>query len=741
MITSRRIYLRIAALGFTTLLTQILLVRETGIWLRGNEIIITAVVASWVVWVALGTAISYICALRVQWVQWGWWLSAWVSALLLIALRCIGMWHGSVAGQTFGTGTGILIAAALACLPCILSGSAFGAALCAHDKKTHHAPVSLLYVCETAGALLAGVLVTVLFLPFVSWWVTVTLLVALCSIDMMTSSRAGVVSVTCGILLAALLLIGVGVTHPLIDTMARHIAARNALGDIVLDTDLPQGRITVIAREGARYFYKDGRFTGSTVEPEMQEEYAAYLTLSAPHTRRVALIGFPYNGVVRLLLSLGWQQIDIIEPLPEALEYITPFLLPEDQKALQDARVRIVPKDPRVHMRRTTQTEDVRYDAVFQDSGMPVAYSSARMYTAEWYAEVRDALHEGGRVMVVLPGSPGYVPDTLAQLLMRVKSALAAVFPGTHFIPGTATYLIGTRDEETCVTQWLMPDDSLPFADALRYFSLAHIADQMQFFRRDHFEGAFADVTDRRVPTDRAPFTYVDALRYEEQHFEGVFYRLLGMMIMAPYGLIMITWSGIVVWGALTTVCLRRHAARLYAWMRMSAISSAGFIAEMTVILRFSSIHGPVFYVIGLLFSACMAGLVTGALVARRYLPTRWHRWCGRSSLVVLCILVYISVYGTWPDTQWLVCVWAALFTFTTGMCVGIAFTLCALPIENVRGGGTSVYSADLTGAVIGGIVVSFLIVPIGGFAAAAHTIPLLLVIPYLCGGYHRVVV
>ena len=49
----------LVCLGMSTLLTQVLLIREANVWLRGNEFIIAAIVAAWLMWIASGSLLGY----------------------------------------------------------------------------------------------------------------------------------------------------------------------------------------------------------------------------------------------------------------------------------------------------------------------------------------------------------------------------------------------------------------------------------------------------------------------------------------------------------------------------------------------------------------------------------------------------------------------------------------------------------------------------------------------------------
>ena len=48
----------LTGIGFSTLFSQIFLIREASVWLRGNEFIVAVIVAAWLMWTAVGCAVS-----------------------------------------------------------------------------------------------------------------------------------------------------------------------------------------------------------------------------------------------------------------------------------------------------------------------------------------------------------------------------------------------------------------------------------------------------------------------------------------------------------------------------------------------------------------------------------------------------------------------------------------------------------------------------------------------------------
>ncbi len=498
-----RIPLRIAGMGCTTMLTQILFVREAAVWLRGNELIIAALIAAWLVWVAVGSAIGYLLQLPAQWVRRGWWLSTITAVALLLFLRYISLWRGSISGDTFSIAHAVALAVLIPSIPCALSGMAFATAVRVREFLYRDSLVSQLYVRETAGALFAGVVMTFLFLPAGYTWINLCTPLALILWD---AASRGWLSIRRS--LFSLLLVFACVTpllffHQHISLLARVGASHFVTGVIRAEYDLPEMRVTITETRSEANFYVNGRFVGSSFDRQHAEETAAYITLAADSTERICLLGFPYNGLIRQLIDFGWKKIDVIEPVDDMVKHIAPFLAREDYNVLTQKNVRIIHTDPRSYMRTRSYEKNALYDAVYQNVGIPDAYSTARLYTKNWCDDLHLSLKPTGVFIACMPGSPGYVPDTLAQLLVRLKTALRSNFDSVLTVPASSTYIVGCNQQYMSIEQewWCAKWHRLKNKIAPVWFSEMRILDHLNDFRIEHFTracDAVKDVRDRK---------------------------------------------------------------------------------------------------------------------------------------------------------------------------------------------------------------------------------------------------
>jgi len=716
---------RLAGVGFSALLAQVLLIREAGVWLRGNELIIGAMLAAWLAWGALGSLSGYWWPRRVgeERTYWLAWLAACLCAAAELAiLRCCWPWTGGMAGAAATMGRAVLLACAITALPSGLHSYVCGALIRCWEDATHGS-IAPLYVWETIGAALAGVLATFVIIPLGGWWASVVLIVCVPLLITAWCSRARWRG-TAGNAVCALALAAAWHYHDTLETWAQEYASRFLTGRLVAVFDTPRMHLAVTRNEDEHAFYHYGRLTGSSRQREYAEELAGYALLAAGRPRRALLLGFPYTGLVRELAARG-VDVTVLDPAAPHLAWWAPFLLPEDAAVLASPHVSVSATDARAWLaaRRTHQPS---LNIVLQDIGMPESYAAARFYSREWFQLVRACLARDGALIVTLPGSAGHVPDDLARLVERVRSTLHTVFTHVTLVPATATLLIASPHTRVA-------DQSAWWRARLRqrglsgtWFTPALLDDHLQPWRVAQFSNACARMAPLAPHTDMVPRAYGDAMCYYETRFAGLMHTVVRRLYRTPRAMCVCAAACVVVWlmGAWHAACTRRRTRA--AWLRMTAVSAAGFVAQMTIIVRFVVQQGSVYYALGVLFASFMTGLALATWWSGRH-AQKVCGWQRSVPLGALMAVLLLAVRAPWPAVPAMATLVALALNAAAGAAVGASLALAACEARATRAGGLAIYAADICGALIGALGFSIIIPPVLGFAVlAALTIALI---------------
>lgn len=697
------------------MLAQVLLIREAGVWLRGNELIIGAMLAAWLGWGAAGSLLGYTLARRGRGAQWHaliWLLATFVAAGELVLLRTFWPWTGGLTGATATLGRAVLLASLATALPSALHSCVSGMLLYLWEQVTRRS-IALLYFAETLGAALAGAFVTFVVLPCELWWVTVAFIVSLpfC----VTAWWAQKLAWRRGpVLVCAFALLVVWWHHDAFEAWTQRHAGRYLAGPLVTLIDAPQVHLAVTRQADEFAFYHYGRLIGSSQQREYVEELAGYAWLVAAAPRRALVLGFPFTGLVRELVTRG-MSVTVLDATVPYLSRIIPFLRPEDAAVLHSPHVTLATTDPRAWLARQSAANAPPLDLVLQDVGVPESYATARFYSREWFACVHQHLAETGALVVVLPGSPGILPDDLARLITRVRATLHSVFSNVVLVPASATLLIATAHAPLAddVAWWRAQYEQHHLAG--QWFTPTLLDDQLNPWRVRLFSNACARVGALAPQTDMRPYAYGDAIAYYETRFGSVTHRLLRAVYRAPQHTLLSLVCALAIWLSVTAFATRARRGSLAAWLRMTTVATASFVTQMCVIVRFVFRQGDVYYALGALFASFMVGLAAGTWWADRR-AAHARPWQRTLPLLVLCATLVITIYAPWPAHVTSTIFYAMLLNAAGAAAHGAFVALAAWDAHRAQSPGVAVYAADLSGAVLGALLFSIIVPPALGF-------------------------
>jgi spermidine synthase len=161
----------LSLIGFTSVIAQIVLMRELIVVFYGNEISLGIMLASWLLWTAIGsTALGRVSG---RWRESGKLMACLETCLAVVlpptilAVRASRLVFQSVPGETLGPGPMFLTSCATLSAFCLLSGGLFaaGSKLCGDQTRTSTASAaSSVYLLEAAGSGLGGVLASLVLI-------------------------------------------------------------------------------------------------------------------------------------------------------------------------------------------------------------------------------------------------------------------------------------------------------------------------------------------------------------------------------------------------------------------------------------------------------------------------------------------------------------------------------------------------------------------------------------------------
>ena len=692
----------LAAVGFTSTIGQLLLLRELIAVFYGNELVLGLILAAWLAWVAVG---AWGLGRRFHATDAALALGLGAAAVLLPAQVALVRAGRTLLGVTPGAlvAFGPMALAILLILAplCLLLGWQFtlGARLLVQRGGT----IGAAYVAESSGAVLGGALFSFLLVHWLDPFQTALAVGAL---------NLAVAPLVCGCYSAlrkGRILLGLG-------AVALAVAAwplggwlqRATLGwqydGLRFARDSVYGRIAVTGSGKQRVFFENGLLLFET-QGVRAEEVAHLPLLAHPEPRRVLLIGGGVSGTLpEALRHLSVEQLHYVELDPLLIAAARAELPPVQAAALDDPRVTLAHVDGRVYVRESQSHQT--FDVIILDLPEPATGQLNRFYTQEFFAQVRTLLSPGGVFALGLPWQENYPGPALQRLGAGVYRTVAGEFPEIVLLPGERLFMLASdaplpADPETfssrlaergIETRWVVPS----------YLDYLLTNDRVAQARL-----LLQTPTDVRLNHDLEPICYFYDLTVWLSRFYGRLSRLAARASLLRVGWLILPLAA----GA---ILLRRWPAPAVVGL----IGLAEMTMEVVILFAFQVVHGYVYGQIGLIVTAFMAGLALGGAVANRYLGRESILPLGPQATLgliqggmILFALGFATVVTLTPPA-WVFPSLALVASTLTGLAFPVAVACVSGETGHVAG---LLYGADLVGGCVGAVLASTLLVPILG--------------------------
>lgn len=699
------------ALGFTTTIAQVLLVRELVAIFYGNELVLGLILAVWLAWGALGAGLSgRFASYSPQ--RGGMALAAGGLALLglLPALQILlvraarGLLRvppGALVefGPMVGT---VLLSVAPVCL---LAGALFP--ILARCLAEAGQPAGRAYLWECAGAATGGALFSFVLIRYLDPFQTAALILVVDLAAALLLAPLPFANSPLALLPLALLLLALLLLAPSV----HRATLRWQWSDLVFAADSPYGRIIIQARESQRIFYENGLLMFET-QGTGPEEVVHPPLLVHPAPREVLLIGGAAAGNLREVLHHPVDHVTVVESDPLLLRAARLHLPPDEAAVLDDPRVTVVLADGRQWVHTAHQT----FDVVILDLPEPSTGALNRFYTEEFFQEVRAVLKPGGVLSLRLPAAENYWSPELARRNGSVYHTLRAVFPHVLVLPGdTIHWLVSADPLEADPARWgeRLAERGIP----TRWVTAAYIR---YLFTTDRFvqvREALEATVGVRLNRDLTPICYYYDLALWLSRFTP---RLRGFFERTDF--LRLGWVALAL---VVPVGLARVRRRWAVPLAVGGAGLAGMMLEVVILLAFQVRHGSLYAQVSLIVTAYMVGMVLGS---RGAASRPWAAPTARRALLALmgALSAGAAVLPFLLERPLPAAVFPLLALLAGGW-GGAVFPL-ALQTEpgDVGRAAGRLYGADLAGGCLGALLGGAFFIPLLGILQTCGVIALL---------------
>ena len=741
------VHIAIFTMGLSGLVAEVLLLREFLIVFSGNELSIGIVLANWLILEALG---SFLYGRQAEKVQNRFETFTVITILFFVSLlaviflvRILKRTMGLSIGETIGL-IPMLYSSFLLLLPVsILHGALFTSSCQIYSMFSDQraAAIGRVYVYETVGTLVGGIVCTYLLIPHLHTFQAAVWLALLnfivCLALLLFAGKAGRFRKTIQVGLSALIIMcGYGVFAGQVDNLHHYsIQAQWRGHNIVHYQNSPYSNICVIENEGQYIFFEDGLASLITPVPDIPsvEEFVHLPLLAHPDPQRVLILSGGAGGVIYEALKHGVLEIiEYAELDPLLLELLRKFPTPLTESELGDQRVTVQYTDGRMYLSATPNV----YDLILLGITDPSTLQTNRFFTQEFFTLAKRKLDKGGILVLGLPGSLTYSSEELKNLNSCIFNTLKSVFPSIRVLPGDGTNLFLASDSPEVLSV-----DAEQIIERLNQRNIQaevlipwYIEQKLHPGWRAWFDH-FVEGSTQKINADFSPI----GVFYGVAHWNALFAPSLRWLFGWLERISIEVIAFLVAISLMFYLIFRPRNPRSFrAGLLLCVITTgfAGMIFDLVLIFAFQSVYGYVFSWIGFLVASFMAGAAGGATLTTAILEKMGFRHFVKIELAIIgfalgcpLVLLVATTYSGSPDAFLLQLIFLALACMG-GFVIASQFPLANKLYVRESTGLTPtaglLYAADLLGGWLGGIAGAAVLLPVLGLVGTSLTVTLL---------------
>ena len=677
-------------LGFLATSYQILALREFSAYFYGNELTYGIVLASWLLWGSIGSLLSSKMRLRPQRLTRLYLAVAVLLPISLLALRFSRFFFGLGPGEMSGLAPVLLMSLVV----CFLVSFPLGVLFVLNVSRSG-GRIEQVFILESLGAAVGGILIQTGILPFFSHWQAVSLVGTASTLLVAVSFGKKQFRAWWALIFASLAVF----SFLDLPSQKKHwspfilAASRDSL----------HGKLQIIRNQEQISLYSNGAHVYSYPDAAAAEEGVHFAMLQRPEAQKILLIGGGAGGSLGEILKYPRADADYVELDPEIINLSRRYLPAEETKFLR--RVRVFPKDGRAYLQKYSG----KYDVIILNLPEPSTALINRFFTCEFFSLASSKLSPGGVFSFGVSSAENYIGPELQQLLSSLYFSLQEVYPIVKIVPGERNIFLASSADLTVSPETLV-QRIREFGLDTRYVSAATLFSRLHPLRQKNLTGQVLSGP-RKINRDLVPVSFFFSSVLWSSQFSGLEKSFLVFISrLSPAWLAACPLAIFLLAGLIFRIKKRRTA---YFLMPVAVMGLTTIVVEITLLVWYQTRYGYLYGRIALLLSSFMLGLFLGSLAASR----RKKHSLARLSLAQLGFVVFvffllIIVRSTPPE--FLSFVLLLLMGGLSGEVFIVSNTLYLREKINYGLG----YGLDLAGSFGGALVTSSILIPLVGLPA-----------------------
>ncbi len=672
------------ALGISSLISQIIYIREFLNVFFGNELIFGIILASWMILTAGGAFLGKFAIKIKNEIKSILFLQLLLAVFPLITVFLLRWFRNDFfpIGSMLNIPDGILMSLLFLAPYCLVSGFLFTFFCISLSRKLNKNEISRVYYFDTIGCIIGGFLFNFILVFLLN---SLQILYVLLFINLSAALFISVVYKRKKTLfLLITLFIGFVITTFTLD-LEKITKEKQFKGqDLVFYKDTPYGNLVVTRNENQFNFFDNSKFLFSTENTIENEEAVHFAMLQHKNPKKVLLLSGGVNGLTKEMMKYKVEYITYLEINPVLVELGKKFTT-----NLSSSKIRIIYEDARYFINRTKE----KFDVVIIALPEPTTAQLNRFYTLEFYKELKKILNTNAVVSFGLLSSNEYLSAEVKNINSVIYNTLNKVFKNIIILPGNRNYFVASDGILSSEIVKLASNNNLNNA----YVNAFYLSDNDL---KNKMLSVMKNVTFKtEINRDFKPIVYYHQLKYWMSHFKTNYYLIFGILLIL-----------------LLLFLYRLKPINLCLFTGGFAASSI----EVILLVTFQVVYGYVYQMIGIIIMLFMVGLALGIycmnFVTKKYTVNNYLKIQAGIVFYSVClpfVLLFINYINPNPViVQVAYCILILIIGGLTGMTFSLSSKIIKKDIPSVA---AETYGADLFGSAIGAIVLSAFLLPLLG--------------------------
>lgn len=682
------IQISLFALGFSSLATQVFLIRECFSVLNGNELVIGIVLANWMLLTGAGAWLGRFFSRMKGQVSFLFFLQFILSLLPILMLLKLDLWkaislpEGSIPGLI-----PIIMTTFFFQLPyCLLNGFMFVAFVHVLSGIKGKNWASGSYAVESLGGMFAGLLVNIFIIEFSGMFVALRILLV---INLLVCI---LYSITCGLRKLRFIIIPVCLIFMVIpffvDLDAYTARLFHPEQNLIFHKYTPYGKLDVTMNARQLNYFENGLLLFSSGNEIGNEESVHFAMIQHPNPKKVLLLSGGISGTLKEILKYHPQHIDYVELDPALIGLGLAF-----SRVLNHEGIHVIRGDARRFIRKTTE----KYDVVLVNLPEPSTLLINRFYTVEFFRELKKVLAPDAVLSESLPTTSDYVSKTAAITNSILVRTLKTSFQNVLILPGQKNYFLASDSTLSPEIAGMISRRGIPTLYVNPYY-----LDESSLKERSDYVLSNLD-KNASLNSDFRPVAFFQQLHYWTTMFK---WNIVAAGIVILVLILFMIFS------------LNRISLGLFT----GGITASSL--ELLILFSFQVIYGYVFVATGIIIALFMAGIAIGSYTSGWMFPVPSERKYIHIQLTLAMFVLgfpFIILGLNLPGMPVImVRIFFILLTLIVSIFTGIEFSLASVLGEKDLTQRIPLnYSADLFGSAIGAIVTTLFLLPFLGIIPA----------------------